>query len=251
VRGKIINFQDLTLVKQMEEMVKRTERLSSLGRMAASIAHEIRNPLASISGSLELLRSVSELDEDNRKLMDIALREIERLNGLVRSFLEYARPKPPRLEVLDLGLELRVMAAAIEELVAAPGAPRVSITSAESGLWVAVDRDQLQGVLWNLVRNAWEAGEQQEVALRARALPDGEVELAVTDSAAGIPDELLDQVFEPFFTTKDAGTGLGLAMVYRTIQDHGGELDIQSTEGHGTTIRILLPEAREPASVAG
>ncbi len=246
-RGSIISFQDLTALRDMEVRMARSEQLASLGRMAAGIAHEIRNPLASISGSLELLRSAQGLSGEEGRLMEIALREIERLNGLITDFLEYARPRAPSLELLDLGEEVSSLAGTIAGLMAGADAPAVKVVERERGLWVRADRDHLSGVLWNLVRNAREAGEVHQVDLAVGRQPDGQIFLAVSDRAEGVAPEHLPHIFEPFYTRKEKGTGLGLATVQRIVQEHGGTIDVSSTVGRGTTFTILLPAAPPPA----
>jgi two-component system sensor histidine kinase PilS (NtrC family) len=215
--------------------------------MAAGIAHEIRNPLASISGSLELLSSAQHLEADDRKLMDIALREIERLDALITDFLAYARPRPPQLETIDLGAEIESLASSIRALTAGEPAPALRVLEAGSGLWIQADRDQLISVLWNLVRNAHEAGESRPVEVAVGRQEDERVYLLVTDRGAGIAEEHLAKIFEPFFTTKQRGTGLGLATVHRIIQQHGGTIEVRSASGQGTTFSIVLPAAPSPA----
>jgi two-component system sensor histidine kinase PilS (NtrC family) len=245
-RGSIISFQDLTALREMEVQIQRSEQLASLGRMAAGIAHEIRNPLASISGSLELLQAAQGLSAEEGRLMEIALREIERLNGLITDFLEYARPRSPNLELLDLGEEIASLAGTIAGLMGGPDVPTVKVVERDSGLWVRADRDHLSGVLWDLVRNAREAGEVHQVDLAVGRQADGQVFLAVSDRAEGIAEEHLEHIFEPFFTRKEKGTGLGLATVQRIVQEHGGSIDVRSTVGRGTTFTILLPPAAAP-----
>ena len=245
-QGSIISFQDLTGLRQMEETVRRSEHLASLGRMAAGIAHEIRNPLASISGSLELLRSASQFEAEDRQLMDIALREIERLNGLITDFLAYARPLPPQLETLDLGAETERLVSSIAGLMGGEQVPTLRVLETEPGLWVSADRDQLAAVLWNLVRNAREAGETERVEVAVGRQDDQRVYLLVTDHGSGIADEDLPRIFEPFFTTKSAGTGLGLATVHRIVQQHGGTIEVRTAPGQGTTFTLLLPPAPPP-----
>ena len=238
VRGRIISFRDLTAVREMERQIQQSEHLASLGRMAAAIAHEIRNPLASISGSLELLQTEEELDPDSGKLMGIALREIERLNGLITSFLEYARPQRPDLKPLDLGREIAALAESIR-LPPGDATPEVAVEEAEQ-VWVEADRDQLKAILWNLVRNAAEAGEENQVAVRVTSKA-GRALLTVSDSGEGIPAAGLAHIFEPFFTTKETGTGLGLATVHRIVQEHGGTTAVDSEPGRGTRFVISLP----------
>ena len=240
IRGRIINFQDLTQIRRMEQTVKRSEHLASLGRMAAAIAHEIRNPLASISGSLELLQAEEGARQDNPKLMEIALREIERLNQLITSFLDYARPAPPQLVLLDLGLELPMLAEGMTDLPPDGQTPEV-VVETEPELWVRADRDRLRAILWNLVRNAWEAGERDQITIRATSGAQAHVVLEVVDHANGIPDSDLDHIFEPFFTTKEKGTGLGLATVHRMVQDNNGTIRVKSKLGEGTSFIVTLP----------
>ncbi|MFH1131067.1 MAG: ATP-binding protein [Pseudomonadota bacterium] len=239
--GLIVNFQDLTTLRQMEQAIKRSEHLASLGRLAAGIAHEIRNPLASISGSLELLQSSSQ-SPDDQKLMDIAVKEIFRLNGLITDFLDYTRPKQPKLTAMDLANEIIPVADTVSELMTGDGAPRVSVVVESSEkLWVNCDREQLCGVLWNLVRNAWQAGEREYVSLHLKTEGDQYVVMEIKDRGSGIPPEDLPHIFEPFFTTKGGGTGLGLATVYRVIQDHNGTIEVTSRPNQGTTFSIILP----------
>lgn len=245
IRGRIINFQDLTQIRRMEQTVKRSEHLASLGRMAAAIAHEIRNPLASISGSLELLQAEEGARQDNPKLMEIALREIERLNQLITSFLDYARPAPPQLVLLDLGLELPMLAEGMTDLPPDGQTPEV-VVETEPELWVRADRDRLRAILWNLVRNAWEAGEREQVSIHVLGRDDGWVDLVVQDRGQGIPQGQLREIFEPFFTTKERGTGLGLATVHRVVQEHGGQVQAESAEGQGTRLTIRLPRVEAP-----
>jgi signal transduction histidine kinase len=185
--------------------------------------------------------------------MEIALREIERLNGLITSFLDYARPQQTKLEPFDLGRDIHSMVEAITGLLSDSEAPSVVVAESAEEAWVNADRDQLRGVLWNLIRNAWEAGEQDRISVRVRALSPDHVELEVQDRAQGIPSEQLEQIFEPFFTTKDAGTGLGLAMVHRIVQDHGGTIDASSVVGEGTTFTLRLPrlDPKELAKAGG
>jgi two-component system, NtrC family, sensor histidine kinase PilS len=245
-RGRIINFQDLTSMRQMELRIKRAEHLASLGRLAAGIAHEVRNPLASISGSLQLLHATDQLDADDRRLMEIALREIERLNTLITGFLAYARPQTPSLEPVDLGEEIRVLAGGIAGLHSGEGVLPPPRVDAQGGLWVKADRDLLSSLLWNLLRNAAEAGEREQVEIRIRELDDEHVSLLVTDHGAGVAPEHLAHIFEPFYTTKDSGTGLGLATVHRIVQEHGGGIEVQSVIGQGTTFTITLPRCAPP-----
>ncbi len=240
VRGRVINFQDITAQRRMEKRVKRTEHMASLGRMAAGIAHEIRNPLASISGSLEMLHTGTGMDGEDKKLMGIALKEIDRLDGLISELLEYARPHPLNLTRVDLGDEIHFLAGHLSELMSK--SPSVVVEESSEGLWISADRDQLKGMLWNLVRNAREAGERERVTISVGRTED-HVYMTIEDNAAGIPQEKLLHIFEPFFTTKDEGTGLGLAAVHRIVQAHNGTIEVNSSEDIGTTVRVVFPGA--------
>jgi two-component system sensor histidine kinase PilS (NtrC family) len=239
--GYVIVFQDLTPFRQLEEAMRRSDRLAAVGKLAAGLAHEIRNPLASMCGSIELLGSAPGLNAKDRRLMQIVLREGERLEALVRDFLSFARPTPPQLGRVDVGRLLEETLA-----VAGPEAKARGLTlSAETapGLLVRADGDQLKQVVWNLIRNAREACDSGG-ALRVRLLRDGDcVVLEVEDSGAGIAAEDLARIFDPFFTTKERGTGLGLAIVHRIVEAHGGRITVKSVPGQGSVFRIELPAA--------
>jgi two-component system sensor histidine kinase PilS (NtrC family) len=257
--GHVVIFQDVTEVVGMERELRRSERLAAVGQLSASMAHEIRNPLAAISGSIQVLRRAGEGArgaEESRRLMDIVLRETDRLNRILTEFLEYARPGPLRLEALPL-------AEAVAEVLAifdASRPPGVEVSvELQPGLHLRADPGQLRQLLWNLLLNAAQAMPGGGVvALGARASPPpqdgparrrnereegGWVEIAVRDGGVGIPAEAQDRIFDPFFTTKPGGTGLGLATVHRIVEEHGGSIRVQSAEGKGTTFHLRLPRA--------
>ncbi|MCB9556727.1 MAG: PAS domain-containing protein [Deltaproteobacteria bacterium] len=248
--GYVVNFQDLTALKQMEQAIKRAEQLATLGRVAAGIAHEIRNPLASISGSLELLRGNESAGGESHRLMSIALREIERLDGLIGELLNYARPQQPKKERIDLGQEIRLLVGQITSLLPAAARERVKLGPEATQLYVEADRDQLMGVLWNLIANATEAGENARVTITCSGFDDEYITLSIADTAGGIAKEHLAHIFEPFYTTKAKGSGLGLAIVQRVIEDHAGEIEVQSTPGVGTTFTVRL-KRQPPAGSDG
>ena len=246
--GAIIDFQDLTVWKRMEERLKKADRLAAIGELSARIAHEIRNPLASVSGSVQLIALGGGIAAGDRKLLDIVLRETERLNGLITDFLAYARPKRP----IKVAMKLR---GCVENLVALlvsdPRFERVTVQNqCPDDLSVEVDRDQFQQVFWNLLTNAADAMPAggtinvQSMVLKTREHlkgQGGEVRIDVTDNGAGMAPEDVNRIFEPFFTTKTGGTGLGLATVYRIIEAHDGVIAVDSSIGTGTTFTIYLP----------
>ncbi len=257
VKGVIGIFQDITRLKEMEEKVARAERFAAIGKISAGIAHEIRNPLASISGSIEVLRDELNLDEENRRLMDIVVREADRLNMIIKQFLSYASPKPSKLRRCNIN-EI------IEETITLlknskeynPNVNLVTSFNKKKEIWAEMDPEQMKQVFWNLSINA------------IQAMPDGgkliintsyynhhinrddidnplsrqKIKIAFSDTGIGISKKDKDRVFDPFFTTKDEGTGLGLATVYRIIENHGGSIDIESKTGKGTSVNIYIGE---------
>ena len=237
--GLISACEDLSAIRAMESRMRQADRLATVGRMAANIAHEIRNPLASLTGAIEVLTSPLTADDARERLSQIVARESERLNHIIKNFLEYARPAPLSIATFDV-------AAAAEEVLlllehrASPGSLKVLREFAPSIPW-AVDAQQFRQILWNLCLNAVEAmpeGGELRVSVAAR----GEtLEVAVSDTGDGIAAGDVAHVFEPFFSTKPEGTGLGLALVHRIVQDHGGEIDVRSSPGLGTTFTMTLP----------
>lgn len=253
-RGWILAFQDLTPLREMQQSVRRSERLAAIGKMAAGIAHEIRNPLASMSGSIQMLRDTIALDPMGERLMNIVLRETDRLNALITDFLQFARPNPPQIEQVDLR-------ALLEELIQVFGylrqppegeAPRGSEVHLDAPAELRLDADprQLKQVFWNLLNNATQAlGDDGEVRIVARRRGD-RVTVAVIDNGVGIPTEALDRIFDPFYSTKEQGTGLGLAQVLRIVEEHGGHIDVDSTVGAGSTFTVEFPATHRPATPA-
>jgi two-component system, NtrC family, sensor histidine kinase PilS len=239
VIGRVIHFQDLTELRRMQLEVERAERLASIGRLAAGIAHEIRNPLASISGSIEMLKTTPGADADSRQLMDIAVREVDRLNRLITDLLDYARPHKEERRRLDLGEHAGEIVRAFEQ------ERREKITVAvdlPAGVIVEAAPGQLRQVLWNLIRNAADAMSTSGGEIAIRLGSDGpRAALAIRDQGPGIPRDRLDRLFEPFYSTKAGGTGLGLATVARIVADHGGTIDVSSEPGQGATFTVRLP----------
>jgi len=244
VGGQVILFQDLTELRQMEEAVRRSDRLAVVGGLAAGLAHEIRNPLASMCGSIEILGASPGLDGQERRLMNVVRSEAERLEALVREFLSFARPTSPSFEPLDGALVVRETVELFRQEVTERGIELVA--RADAPVWVRADPGQLRQVLWNLLGNAAEAtprGGRVEVTIARQA---GEGVLEVSDTGQGIADEDLDRIFDPFFTTKERGTGLGLAIVHRIVEAHSGHLSVRSQVGRGSTFRVALPVASQP-----
>jgi two-component system sensor histidine kinase PilS (NtrC family) len=242
VIGRVINFQDLTELRRLELHARRAERLATVGQLAAGIAHEIRNPLASISGSIELLQAAPQASEDDRTLMQIVNREIQRLNVLIGDLLDYANPRPSELADFDL-------ASLVEETVRVARGELTEITIAtavDPDLVIHADAAKLRQVVWNLVRNARDAAEAggKHVWVEAHRR-EGDVMVSVRDDGPGIPKEVVARIFDPFVTTKQKGTGLGLATSHAVVAEHGGRIDVE-TSATGTTMIISLPIGTQP-----
>lgn len=253
--GIIGIFQDLTQIREMEEKIKRKEKLATIGEMAAGMAHEIRNPLASLSGSMQVLSHEPLLNDEQKALMKIALRETERLDSIITVFLRYAKPSPPNRKTCDLQ---NLLLETLDFFKQAPDYQdniEVLFEHENSALTASVDPDQMKQVFWNLSINAVQAMPHGGVLRvtakkqnRIHGKMDGSEEYAspflqvlFQDSGRGIEPVNLEKIFYPFFTTKDRGSGLGLAIVHRIIEDHGGKIEVDSRLGKGTTFKILLP----------
>ncbi|RME02739.1 MAG: PAS domain-containing protein, partial [Deltaproteobacteria bacterium] len=221
VIGKIMTFQDLTEFKRMEEQIRRADKLAAIGKLAAGIAHEIRNPLASISGSIQMLKNDIGLSPLQEQLMEIVLRETDRLNTLLTEFLLFARPWRNTMERVNLEW---LIGETIEVFTKNPDFDRHYEIDAhvEENLYVNGDPERLKQVFWNLLNNALEAMPGAgRVTIETARLPErGEVRIDIRDDGIGIDPETLEKIFDPFFTTKESGTGLGLALAYRIIESH-------------------------------
>ncbi|MHB8764908.1 MAG: two-component system sensor histidine kinase NtrB [Deferrisomatales bacterium] len=242
--GSILIFQDVTRVKRLEQDLRRADRLAAVGRLAAGLAHEIRNPLASLAGSVEVLRQGAAPTGDDAVLFEIVLRETERLNRLVTNFLHYARPG--RAEPTPVGLRDLV-----EEtgFFFAQGDGRRGfrlVNRVPEGFELQGDRAQLEQLLLNLFRNSLEAAPGRvTVTVDAGVEGDGAPWFAVADDGPGMPSEVAAHAFEPFFTRKPGGTGLGLATVHRIAENHAATAALETGEGRGTTFRFRFA-ARDP-----
>jgi two-component system, NtrC family, sensor histidine kinase PilS len=243
VEGLIGVCQDLSLIKQMEQRVRQADRLATVGRLSANMAHEIRNPLASIAGAVEALAKELPPDQHRDRLVEIVLRESGRLNDLVGDFLDYARPAPMASLELDLAQLLDEVLLLIEHRSLPPNLKIVREYG--EALVTQVDPQQMRQAIWNLCLNAVqavpEAGGEVRVGARFLTGEPGRLQIWITDSGSGIADEDLPHIFEPFYSTKPEGSGLGLAVVYRVVQDHAGQIEARTRLGEGTTFTLTLP----------
>ncbi|MBI5575131.1 MAG: PAS domain S-box protein [Deltaproteobacteria bacterium] len=254
VIGRVVIFQDLTPVKQMEERIRISDRLAGVGELAAGLAHEIRNPLASIAGSSQMLRESPELTDDSRTLLGIIERESMRLNGLISDFLAYTGPSLRNIGTVNISDMIGDVAEAVRT-----GDAREKGVAVENlcnrDLLVDGDAEQLKQVLWNLVRNAVQAtpaGGHVRLDLFPQ-VRHGEryAVTTVSDTGKGIDPSHTAKIFNPFFTTKEGGTGLGLAISQRIVQIHRGFIEVRSEPGHGSIFSVFLPEKANDEETGG
>jgi len=248
--GSILIFQDLTALREMEEDLKRADRLAAIGALAAGMAHEVRNPLASISGSIEILKEEIEKSPRHQQLMDIVLREVGHLNSLIADFLLFAKPTAPGKKEL---VSLNEMVEDILRVFAnSPDCnPEIHLVTAfNDELSMRGDPQPIKQVFWNLFINAAQAmprGGELRVELRRLSPPSlllGEAacgEISVSDTGCGIGENEIDKIFDPFFSTKEKGTGLGLSIVHSIVESYGGRVTVRSQVGQGTIFTIHLP----------
>lgn len=232
-------------VAEVTERAERAERLAALGRVAAALAHEIRNPLGSIAGSIDLIAEAPGLGEDERRLCAIIRSESDRLNDLVGDMLNLARPRTPTFERVDVARTASDVVRLARRARTAESEVPIDYLGPES-FWVVADGAQLRQVIWNLVRNAVQAtGAAEPVVVRVAALDDDGVTIEVADHGAGIPAEMRSRIFDAFVTTRSQGLGIGLAVVKLIVEAHGGTVEVRDSDGGGTTFRVVLPR-REP-----
>jgi two-component system sensor histidine kinase PilS (NtrC family) len=249
--GFLFTFQDVTELKKQDREARVQQRLAAVGEMAAGIAHEIRNPLASMAGSIQILRDELPLTADQSQLMDIVLRESDRLNDTIRSFLAFARPQRSATADLDLRLILRDTARLLENSSEVTERHSVVVDEPPDPVMYRADETQIRQIVWNLATNGLRAMPSGgELRLCVRATP-AEVLVGVQDEGVGIAPEEMDGIFQPFRGAFARGTGLGLSIVHRIASDYGGEVRVASEKGKGTKVEVALPlPAAAPATLA-
>jgi two-component system sensor histidine kinase PilS (NtrC family) len=243
--GYLFTFQDVTDVRRLERDSRLQQRLAAVGEMAAGIAHEIRNPLASMSGSIQVLRQDLQLNDEQAQLMDIVLRESDRLNDTIRSFLAYAKPQRFAMATLDVRQIVEETVRLLRNSPDVRDDHTIDVDVPLEPLWYEADEHQLRQITWNLATNGLRAMASGGRLLIAAAIDRhdgaGDVVLSVQDQGCGIPADQLDEIFQPFRSSFRRGTGLGLAIVHRIVTDYNGSIQVSSSVGVGTTVRARLP----------
>jgi signal transduction histidine kinase len=226
-------------IVEAEARAESAERLAVLGRLAAGLAHEIRNPLGSIAGSIQLLRTSPVLSDEDRKLCGIIQSEASRLNDLVTDMMDVARPRPPQIGVVDSSRLAREVVSLATKSGRGVSDVEIQYTGEERAA-VRADPSQLRQLVWNLVRNAVQASSAGGTVAVAILESEGHVILTVRDDGVGIDPVARERLFDAFFTTRSHGTGIGLAVVKRIADEHGFSIDVQSAQGSGATFRVDL-----------
>ncbi|MGH9372726.1 MAG: two-component system sensor histidine kinase NtrB [Vicinamibacterales bacterium] len=244
--GFILTFQDVTESRRQEREARVQQRLAAVGEMAAGIAHEIRNPLASMSGSIQILRQELPLTEEQGQLMDIVIRESERLNDTIRSFLSYARPQRQSMTHMDVRQIITDTATLLQNSAERSDSHRIAVDVPPAPVLFQADEGQIRQIVWNLATNGLRAmpgGGQLTLSVTPPTPAAPDVTFGVSDEGVGIAAEEIDGIFQPFRGGFSRGTGLGLSIVHRIVSDYAGEVKVTSARGTGTTVHVRFPVA--------
>jgi two-component system sensor histidine kinase PilS (NtrC family) len=248
-RGYIIIFQDLTRWRRMQEELRIKDRMVAVGELAAGLAHEIGNPLAAISGSVQMLSASVNGDPAQRKLIDILLKESHRLDRTIKGFLRFARPRERTSISFDIARLLAENVELLKNSEEVSERHRLEVVLEPPSARLFADPDQVSQIFWNLARNALRAMPDGGTLRVAGHLAGDWYRLQVIDSGRGMTEEQRTNLFHPFQSFFDGGTGIGMAIVYRIVQDHGGRLRVDSRPGAGTTITVELPTAESSVTL--
>jgi two-component system sensor histidine kinase PilS (NtrC family) len=246
--GLIITFQDLTEIRSMEESVRRKDRLAAVGRVAAGLAHEIRNPLGAMRGAIQVLESSMRSEPMQAGLMDIILKESDRLNNIITNFLGYARPAAVEFKDTNVSEAIRDTVTLLRHSPDVRSHHNLMEHLGDEAVWITADVTQLKQIFWNLARNAIQAmPDGGDLNVRLETIPNNRIRIVFEDTGRGMTAEQVEQLFEPFSHSTSGGTGLGLSIVYQIVKDHNGAINVRSRDGSGTVITVELPrENRRP-----
>ena len=240
--GLIVTFQDLTEIRTMEESVRRKDRLAAVGRVAAGLAHEIRNPLGAMRGAIQVLQTSIPPETSQAKLMDIVLRESDRLNKIITNFLTYARPRVSNFSETDVCEAIRDTFALLRHSPDIKENHELETHVPDCPILISADPTQLKQIFWNLARNAILAmPDGGKFSVTLEEIANSRIKILFEDTGCGMSPTQVEQLFEPFSDSTTGGTGLGLSIVYQIIRDHNGTINVRSIENEGTTITVELP----------
>ncbi|MCX7958081.1 MAG: ATP-binding protein [Deltaproteobacteria bacterium] len=235
-------ISDLTEGRRMQEEIVRSEKLASIGKVATGFAHEIRNPLSSILGSIELVQRTTRFDGENKMLMDIIVKELLRVNELIERFLMFARPVPPRFSSVNIGQIISEVAEIIKFDKDFRENIKIEIRD-NLNKEISADPSMMKQVFWNLIKNSVQAikGDGRIIITLKKGSEDGFLEIEVRDTGCGIPHTEIEKIFDPFYSTKEKNIGIGLSIIHTIIREHRGRIEVESVVNEGTTFRIILP----------
>ncbi|MDQ3798550.1 MAG: ATP-binding protein, partial [Acidobacteriota bacterium] len=232
----------LTDVRSMEESIRRKDRLAAVGRVAAGLAHEIRNPLGAMRGAIQVLQSQTPPDTAQASLMEIILRESDRLNKIITNFLTYARPRVNNFSEIDVREAIQDTFTLLKHSPDVRDSHAFEFRAPENPVLISADPTQLKQIFWNLARNSLNAmRDGGKLSVELVNLPGSRVQIIFADTGCGMSPEQVERLFEPFSDSTTGGTGLGLSIVYQIVRDHNGTINVRSRENDGTTITVELP----------
>jgi two-component system sensor histidine kinase PilS (NtrC family) len=255
VEGYICVFEDRTAIHHMEEKMKQSEQLAAVGKFSAGLAHEIRNPLASLSGSIQVLQDTLEIDQEQQRLMNIVLKETERVNGIVSDFLSYSQPRKSKPTVIDLTQLLQDIITLMKNSNEYDPSINIELVAPPDHMIIQSEEAQIKQMIWNLCINGIQAMDKSgNLTLTIKKVEGYKhkkfetnrrgVVIIVEDQGRGIPQEEQESIFDPFFTTREEGVGLGLPTVKQIVERFAGYIGVESEPGRGTCFDVFLPQER-------
>ncbi|MBK8811616.1 MAG: PAS domain S-box protein [Acidobacteria bacterium] len=250
--GLIITFQDLTEIRRMEESVRRKDRLAAVGRVAAGLAHEIRNPLGAMRGAIQVMQINTPPESSNASLMEIILRESDRLNKIITNFLTYARPRVNNFSEVDVRAAIEETFLLLKHSPDVKDGHRLVYVPPAEPIKISADPTQLKQIFWNLSRNALNAmPDGGDLTVTSERSSNDRVRIVFSDTGCGMTPEQVEKLFEPFAESTTGGTGLGLSIVYQIVRDHNGTINVRSRENEGTSITVEIPTEPERQATPG